>query len=236
MVIDNGSNDETEATVLAECLADRRIQYIKREQNIPPYDSIRMAIDMVETPFFTVCADDDFLFPWHLATLLPVLQADEGLAYAFGSFLYVNLDGEISNLAPGHWPLGRSEAGEAAIARYGAPEHLRSDNGPEFVAYPIEDWMERATIKTLYITPGSPWENGHIESFHDKLRDECLNRELFGSLLEARVIPEAWRIDYNESRPHSLLGYQTPGEFARRSNSGLQSPSGLITPRVALTQ
>lgn len=125
---------------------------------------------------------------------------------------------------------------EAAIARYGAPEHLRSDNGPEFIAYAIQDWMERAAIKTLYITPGSPWENGHIESFHDKLRDECLNRELFGSLLEARVILETWRIDYNESRPHSSLGYQTPGEFARRSNSGLQSPSGLLTPRVALTR
>ena len=116
---------------------------------------------------------------------------------------------------------------EAAIARYGAPEHLRSDNGPEFIAYAIQDWMEKASIKTIYITPGSPWENGHIESFHDKLRDECLNRELFGSLLEARVILETWRIEYNESRPHSSLGYQTPGEFARRSNSGLRSPSGL---------
>ena len=70
---------------------------------------------------------------------------------------------------------------EAAIARYGAPEHLRSDNGPEFIAYAIQDWMEKASIKTIYITPGSPWENGHIESFRDKLRDECLNRELFGS-------------------------------------------------------
>jgi transposase InsO family protein len=125
---------------------------------------------------------------------------------------------------------------EAAIARYGAPEHLRSDNGPEFIAYAIQDWMEKASIKTLYIRPGAPWENGHIESFHDKLRDECLNRELFGSLLEARVILESWRIDYNESRPHSSLGYQTPGEFARRSNSGLQSPYGLLTPRVASTR
>ncbi|MFM8457777.1 MAG: IS3 family transposase [Chthoniobacterales bacterium] len=123
---------------------------------------------------------------------------------------------------------------EAAIARYGAPEHLRSDNGPEFIAYAIQDWMEKALIKRIYITPGSPWENGHIESFHDKLRDECLNRELFGSLLEARVILESWRIEYNESRPHSSLGYQTPAEFARRNNSGLRSPSGLPTPRVAI--
>ena len=75
---------------------------------------------------------------------------------------------------------------EAAIARYGVPEHLRSDNGPEFIAYCIQDWLKAQEIKTLYIKPGSPWENGHIESFHDKLRDECLNRELFGNLQEAR--------------------------------------------------
>jgi putative transposase len=125
---------------------------------------------------------------------------------------------------------------EAAIARYGAPEHLRSDNGPEFIAYAIQDWLAEANIKTLYIRPGSPWENGHIESFHDKLRDECLNRELFGSLTEARVILESWRVEYNETRPHSSLGYRTPGEFARASNSGLRSPSGLPASRVAINQ
>ena len=81
---------------------------------------------------------------------------------------------------------------EMAITRYGAPEHIRSDNGPEFIAYAIQDWLEAAGIKTLYIEPGSPWENGHIESFHDKLRDECLNRELFRSIVEARVILESW--------------------------------------------
>ncbi|OJV10120.1 MAG: hypothetical protein BGO12_13755 [Verrucomicrobia bacterium 61-8] len=122
---------------------------------------------------------------------------------------------------------------EVAIARYGAPEHLRSDNGPEFIAYAIQDWLAEAKIKTLYIRPGSPWENGHIESYHDKLRDECLNRELFGSLAEARIILEAWRVEYNERRPHSALGYQTPGEFARRSNPLLQVPSGLLPQRVA---
>src|SRR6478672_6024618 len=105
---------------------------------------------------------------------------------------------------------------EAAIARYGLPEHLRSDNGPEFIAACIQDWLKAQAIKTLYIKPGSPWENGHIESFHDKLRDECLNRELFGNLHEARVILESWRVEYNERRPHSSLGYQTPSEYARR--------------------
>jgi transposase InsO family protein len=80
---------------------------------------------------------------------------------------------------------------EAAIARYGAPEHLRSDNGPEFIASCMQNWLKAQEIKTLYIKPGSPWENGHIESLHDKLRDECLNRELFGNLREARVILES---------------------------------------------
>lgn len=86
---------------------------------------------------------------------------------------------------------------EAAMVRYGKPEHIRSDNGPEFIAYAIQDWMKESQIETLYIQPGSPWENGHIESFHDKLRDECLNREIFGSLLEAKVLVEHWRIESN---------------------------------------
>jgi putative transposase len=105
---------------------------------------------------------------------------------------------------------------EAAMARYGVPGHLRSDNGPEFIAYAIQDWLRGKEVKTIYITPGSPWENAYIESFHDKLRDECLNRELFGSLIEAQVIIEQWRMEYNGLRPHSSLGYQTPDEFAAR--------------------
>ena len=71
-------------------------------------------------------------------------------------------------------------------------------------------------IKTLYIKPGSPWKNGHIEIFHDKLRDECLNRELFGNLREARVILEGWRVEYNECRPHSALGYRISNEYSER--------------------
>lgn len=125
---------------------------------------------------------------------------------------------------------------EAAIGRYGAPRHIRSDNGPEFIAYAIRDWLGQKGIGSLYIQPGSPWEQAHIESFHDKLRDECLNRELFGSLREARVILEQWRVEYNERRPHSSLGYLTPGEFAARNNPGLRSPSGLPAPRIAKPQ
>jgi transposase InsO family protein len=103
---------------------------------------------------------------------------------------------------------------EAAIECYGAPKHVRSDNGPEFIAKAIQDWLRDQQIKTLYIEPGSPWEQAYIESFHDKLRDECLNREIFPSLAETRIILEGWRVEYNEQRPHSALGYLTPVEFA----------------------
>ncbi len=124
---------------------------------------------------------------------------------------------------------------EAAMARYGVPTHLRSDNGPEFIAYAIQDWLRDKKVKTLYITPGSPWENAYIESFHDKLRDECLNRELFGSLREARVVIEQWRLYYNTERPHSSLAYQTPAEFAGRVSccSGLRSGFALPPSRTA---
>ncbi len=107
----------------------------------------------------------------------------------------------------------------AAMERHGVPGHLRSDNGPEFIAYAVQDWLKSKGVKTLYITPGSPWENAYIESFHDKLRDECLNREVFGNLLEAQVIIEEWRMEYNGLRPHSSLGYRTPDEFAARDGS-----------------
>jgi transposase InsO family protein len=123
---------------------------------------------------------------------------------------------------------------EAAFERYGRPVHLRSDNGPEFIAYAIQDWLKENEVKTIYIKPGSPWENGHIESFHDKLRDECLNRELFGSLLEAQIILEQWRNEYNDERPHSSLGYLTPQEYARNaSDAGLQSAYGLLPSSIA---
>ena len=111
---------------------------------------------------------------------------------------------------------------EQVMRKHGTPEHIRSDNGPEFVAYAIQDWLAAKQIKTLYIKPGSPWENAYIESFHDKLRDECLNREVFGTLAEARVIINAWRHEYNECRPHSSLGYRTPAEAAARCQTSLR--------------
>lgn len=96
---------------------------------------------------------------------------------------------------------------------YGAPTHVRSDNGPEFIAHDLRGWLSRRGAGTLFIEPGSPWENAYVESFNSRLRDELLNRELFTSLLEARVLLEEHRIEHNEVRPHSSLGYQTPGVF-----------------------
>ena len=95
----------------------------------------------------------------------------------------------------------------------GQPEHLRSDNGPEFIAKKVRGWLTEHGSETLYITPGHPWENAYEESFHGRFRDECLNMEVFMSVAEARVVIEGWRRHYNEERPHSRLGYRTPAEF-----------------------
>lgn len=97
---------------------------------------------------------------------------------------------------------------------HGAPEHLRSDNGSEFVAKALRRWLDTRGAKTLYITPGSPWENGYIESFNGSLRDECLNMHVFTNGHHAQEVIEQWRREYNELRPHSSLNYQTPAEFA----------------------
>jgi putative transposase len=92
----------------------------------------------------------------------------------------------------------------------GSPCHLRSDNGTEFTAKVVREWLSKVGVKTLYIEPGSPWENGYVESFNGKLRDELLNGELFDTLLEAKVLVERWRRHYNAVRPHSSLGYRPP--------------------------
>ena len=90
------------------------------------------------------------------------------------------------------------------------PEHIRSDNGPEFTSKAVRKWLNRLDVRTLYIEPGSPWENGYIESFNGKLRNELLNIEIFDTLFEAKVLTENWRRQYNQIRPHSSLGYQPP--------------------------
>ncbi len=96
----------------------------------------------------------------------------------------------------------------------GIPEHIRSDNGPEFTARAVRKWLNRLGVKTLFIERGSPWENGYIESFNGKMRDELLNREIFTTLAEAKVLIEQWRKEYNQVRPHSALSYRPPAPEA----------------------
>ena len=97
-----------------------------------------------------------------------------------------------------------------AMLANSVPEHVRCDNGPEMVARALREWLAQLGTKTLYIEPGSPWQNGYCESFNGKLRDECLKLEIFYSLKEAQVIIGAWRDHYNRVRPHSSLGYRPP--------------------------
>ena len=102
------------------------------------------------------------------------------------------------------------------FAMRGVPRHIRSDNGPEFIAHAIRQWLARVGVHTLYIEPGAPWQNSYAESFHSRCRDEFLATEVFENLAAARKLTAAWKEDYNHYRPHSSLGYRTPAEFAAR--------------------
>ena len=106
---------------------------------------------------------------------------------------------------------------------HGVPEHIRSDNGPEFIAARLRKWLSAVEAKALYIEPGSPWENGYCESFNGKLQDECLKGEIFYSLKEAQVVIEQWRVHYNTVRPHSSLGYRPPAPAAWQTEASLRS-------------
>jgi len=119
------------------------------------------------------------------------------------------------------------------FAMRGVPKSIRSDNGPEFTAEAIRRWLGRVDVETLYIEPGSPWENGYAESFHSRLRDEFLKLEVFESLWAAKRLTRQWREDYNHHRPHSSLGYVTPIEFAARCAT---SAPASATPQPPLQQ
>lgn len=124
------------------------------------------------------------------------------------------------------------------FVRRGVPDYVRSDNGPEFTAKRVRAWLERVEVKTLFIEPGSPWENGYIESFNGKLRDELLNGEVFDTLLEAKVLIERWREEYNTIRPHSSLGYKPPAPEARqpwKSNLATLGWTSMAEPTEELT-
>ena len=115
---------------------------------------------------------------------------------------------------------------ELMVAR-GVPDHIRSDNGPEFTARAIRDWLGKVGARTLYIEPGSPWENGYVESFNGKLRDELLDREIFYTLKEVQVLTETYRQTYNRIRPHSSLGYRPPAPQAVLAADTVPALAGL---------
>lgn len=132
--------------------------------------------------------------------------------------------------------VGRSIRSEDAIdtlaelfAMYGVPKRLRSDNGPEFISTGIKKWLSAIGVETLYIEPGSPWQNGVCESFNSKLRDEYLQQSDIVSETDARLKARLWKDDFNEQRPHSSLGYLTPSEFARRCADSI--PLAALAPR-----
>jgi putative transposase len=116
----------------------------------------------------------------------------------------------------------------------GVPGHVRSDNGPEFIAKAVREWIAAVGARTAFIEPGSPWENGYCESFNSKLRDELLNGELFYSLAEAKIVIEGWRQHYNTRRPHSSLGYKPPAPAAVIWPATSPEPASPATPAVAL--
>ena len=119
----------------------------------------------------------------------------------------------------------------------GVPEYIRSDNGSEFTAQAVRDWLKAVGVRTLYIEPGSPWENGYVESFNGKLRDELLNAEVFDTLWEAKVLAERWRREYNQRRPHSALASHLRVDFERFAQDPLAvRPSGWATTNEGLSR
>ena len=114
----------------------------------------------------------------------------------------------------------------------GAPEHVRSDNGPQFIAKQLQRWLDQAAVGTLYIQKGSLWENGYVESFNGKLRDKLFNRELFLSAPEARYVLDEWTVDYNHRWPHSSLDWKPPAAFA----ATLNDPAAGMVPAVSLVE
>ncbi len=117
-----------------------------------------------------------------------------------------------------------------AIVQHGAPEFICSNNGSEFIAHQLQAWLAAEKIKTIYIEPASPWQNGFVEFFHGRFRDECLNREQLWTLTEARVVIEDFRIDYNTRRSHSRFGYCSPVNYAQLPAA--PTPVGLQPPPV----
>jgi len=119
---------------------------------------------------------------------------------------------------------------DRACEQYGTPAHIRSDNGPEFIADAIREWVKDRKINTLYIEPGSPWQNPYVESFHSRFRNECLNREIFLNLLDAKIAVADWQQKYNERRPHTKLKFQSPAEVFHAQGTPSFNRMGALPP------
>lgn len=118
---------------------------------------------------------------------------------------------------------------DGVLQKRSSPVFLRSDNGSEFTAETVQIWLAKRSVGPAFIPPGQPWKNGFIESFHDKFRDECLQREWFSTLLDTQIVIEDWRLHYNTRRPHSSLKYKTPADFAALFNTQIQPAQPLIS-------
>ena len=123
------------------------------------------------------------------------------------------------------------------VRQRGAPAHVRSDNGPEFIAAVLRAWLTKEGVGAMYIEPGAPWQNGYAESFNGKVEDELVKGEEFASVLEARVLAGEWKTDYNKVRPHSSLGYRTPAKFASScpwaDSAALRRPEDTTVTKVS---
>lgn len=132
----------------------------------------------------------------------------------------------LSQIAPNIYRRRSDVRWHLRLLTRGLPAHIRSDNGPEFTSEFIRGWLKKIGVETLFIMPGSPWEDGYNESFNGKLRDEILNRGIFNTLLEARVLIDRWRIEYNTIRPHSSLGNRPPAlETYSQKQIGIAMPN-----------
>jgi putative transposase len=188
----------------------RTVQRVRRREGLqilgpavrpkcPPRPDAKIKSDRVNDVW---CVDVVFDTTQHGTTVKFLTILDE--------FSHYNLDIAVSRRMG-----GREVAAtlDAAVAEYGAPAHLRSDNGGEFISHHLQEWLKQTGIKTRFIEPGSPWQNGINESFNGRFRDECLNRELLASVLEAQCIARSFRDDYNHIRPHSSIAYRTPADY-----------------------
>ena len=163
----------------------------------------------------------------------------EGRTHDGRRFRMLNIIDEFSRECLAMVPLRRFRSNDVIdvladlFIEHGPPEHIRSDNGPEFVAHAVREWLGRLGVTTLYIEPGSPWENGYIESFNARLRDELLNGEIFYSLQEVRIVTGWWREHYNRKRPHSSLGYRPPAPETVKPVWPLGSATLRLPPTLA---